>query len=179
MAVTTNFEETKQLLREAVNSPGFASENLIIQNQVTKTYMNLRVDNLARYQVIELGQEAASTTTGQVTEDPANRVIDVLIGVTGNNRVEYDQLTFAVPVDIRADLAEKGFMLGSKGTGANPTIALADVSMQYRFGPTDPWKNLAQASALKEVTVIQFAVDIADQTADSALPALIVIAQQV
>jgi|SRR5210317_853854 len=172
MATTVStFAIFQQLLTASVNKDSSL-------DTTAKMSMLTRLAELAREVSLVEDHSTVESVAGQVTADDANLSIEVATGATGNNRVTFVARTFMVPVTVAGTVADKGFMLGSTGTSANAAVAAADVSVQYRFSTTDPWKNFTQSSVLKGVTSIQFAADIADQGADAALPSLVFVATQ-
>jgi len=170
-AVTT-FGVFKGLLKDSVNK----NSSL---DAATKSSMLVRVEDLPRDERVVLNFDNVASLSGQVTVDDLAKSIEVAIGVTGNNRVEWDLMTFAVPVSIAGTLTADGFLPGNIGASANPPVAAADISMEYRLSSTDAWKTFDRNTVLEEVSSIQFAATIADQVASAALPGLVLIAQQV
>jgi hypothetical protein len=143
-----------------------------------KASMLTRLASMARQCGLVEDFSTVESSVGSVTVDAANKSIEVAIGATGTNRVVFTQRTWQVPMTVAGTLTATGFFTGNTGTSANAAVADADISMQYRFGANDTWKNFDKATVLSEVTVLQIAVDIADQVAATALPGIVLIATQ-
>lgn len=169
MSTVTTFAIFQQLLRRSIN----ADTSL---DSTTKASMLSRVDALVQRDLIVEDFSTVNSNTGDASVDEANRVIT--LGATNPSRVVFDLRQFTVPVTISGADTPKGFLTGNIGTGGDPEVDLADVSVQYRFSTTDTWKNLSQASLLKGVTAIQFAVDIVTQVAAASLPQLLFVPTQ-
>lgn len=146
-----------------------------------KSAMLTRIRELTKDKLIELDYSNVESTGGNVTVSALTRSIEVALGVVGNNRVIWKPMTVAVPLTVAGTLTALGFFTGNVGASAHAALVAADIGLQYRFGPSDPlWKRFDRNLVLDdEVTTIQFAVDIADQIANLALPTLIVPASQV
>ena len=172
MSGVTTFGIFQSLMTNAVNNDATLDE-------ATRASMLTRVAMLARLTDMSLRSDNVESTTGQVVVDESINEIGVLIGATGNNRVVFDAVQMTVPVDISGSAGERGFLVGHGGDGVNGLVAVSDITMQYRLGATDAWKAFTRSTSLKSVTYIQFAVDIADQIADAALPQMTVLAYQV
>jgi hypothetical protein len=161
----------KQLLTNAVNADASLDDT-------TRASMLARIADMTSDVALLLDFSNVSSVAGQVSLDELNRSIEVATGATGNNRVIWNQMTFAVPVDISGSRGERGFLPGHVGSSGNSPVDSADISLEYRFGATDPWKKFTRNSLLEDVTTVQFAAAIADQGADAALPTLNLIAEQ-
>lgn len=171
VSTVTTFAIFQQLLRDSVNKDPDLSAT-------TKASMLARIDDLPQKGQIVEDFSTYESFTGDITVDAANRSIEVGTTVSGNNRVIFAAHTFPVPATISGVDTLKGFHTGGVGTSPNPEVEAADLSVQYRFSSTDPWKNLAQASLLGGLTSIQFAVDIADQGSLAALPQIVFVPTQ-
>jgi hypothetical protein len=171
MSTVTTWAIFKQLLANSVN----ADTSL---DDTTRASILARIDDMTADVALLLDFSNVSSVAGQVSVDELNQSIEVASGATGNNRVIWNQMTFAVPVDISGTLGENGFLPGHIGSSGNPAVANADISLEYRFSATDPWKKFTRNSFLEDVTAIQFAAAIADQGADAALPTLNLVAEQ-
>lgn len=172
MSGVTTFGIFQSLLTNSVNSDATLDET-------TKASMLTRVSMLARITDMVLHSGNVESSVGQVTVDESINEITVLTGATGNNRVIFDAVQMTVPVDVNGGAGESGFLVGHGGDGVNSLVAVADITMQYRLSATDAWKAFTRSTSLKNVTYIQFAVDIADQGSDAALPQMTVLAYQV
>lgn len=161
----------KQLLTNAVNSD-------VSLDDTTRASMLARIADMTSDVALLLDYSNVVSVAGQVSLDELNRSIEVAIGATGNNRVIWNQVTFAVPVDISGGQGERGFLPGHVGSSGNSAVANADISLEYRFGATNSWKKFDRNSYLEDVTTIQFAAAIADQVGVVALPTLNLIAEQ-
>lgn len=171
MSTITTWAIFKQLLANAVN----ADTSL---DDTTRASILARIDDMTADVALLLDFSNVASVAGQVTVDELNQSIEVATGATGNNRVIWDQMTFAVPVDIPGTLGEYGFLPGHIGSSGNPAVANADISLEYRLSATDSWKKFTRNSFLEDVVSIQFAAAIADQGGDAALPTLNMVAEQ-
>lgn len=149
-------------------------------DSATKASIKTRVAYLAREQEIVLTEAGGFSFQGNCVDDIANRAIKVILGAPSTpNRVEFDPMIFSVPLRIEGNGGVRGFMPGASGASALPQVVTADITLQYRLAAADPWSNWDRNSLLPEVTWIQFAANIEDQLADSALPDLHVHAEQI
>jgi len=171
MSTVTTLAIFKQLLTKSVNADTTLDDT-------TRASMLARIDDMTEDVALLLDYSNVESVAGQVSVDELNRSIEVATGATGNNRVIWNAMTFSVPVDINGGLGERGFLPGHVGSSGNSPVANADISLEYRFGNTDPWKKFDRNSFLEDVTAIQFAASIADQAGDAALPTLNLIAEQ-
>lgn len=172
MAVETTFQVTQQLLKESLDTNTSLSS-------VVKTALKNRIDALPRDEARVLGVNEVESTQGSVTTDIPNGSVEVAIGALGTNRVEFDEQTFASPVTIRGSEGSPfGLLLGNTGESVNPAVATADITAQYRLSSTDTWKAWTRSTLIESTKTVQFAVNIADQVADSALPQLWFVAEQ-
>lgn len=171
MSTVTTLAIFKQLLTKSVNADTTLDDT-------TRASMLARIDDMTEDVALLLDYSNAESVAGQVSIDALNRSTEVASGATGNNRVIWNSMTFSVPVDISGGLGERGFLPGHVGSSGNLPVATADISLEYRFGTTDPWKKFDRYSLLEDVTTIQFAAAIADQVADAALPTLNLVAEQ-
>lgn len=169
-AVTT-FGVFKSLLTNAINNDSSL-------DAATRSSMLARINELPREVSIALGFDTAESVAGQVTVDDLAKSIEVASGATGNNRVEWTLMTFAIPLTISGTLGARGFLPGNVGVSPNPRVADADISVEYRFSATDTFKTFDRSTVLKEVTSIQFAARIADQGSDASLPGLVFVTEQ-
>lgn len=144
----------------------------------TKAAMKVRIQNIASEQEVVLDQSKVLSAQGNASEVPATRSIKVLLGAPVS-RVEFDPITYFVPVRVDGTHGVRGFLPGHAGASALPLVAQADLSIQYRLASSDAWAAFDRNTVLPEVTWIQFAVDIAQQLADSAVPALHIHAEQI
>lgn len=143
----------------------------------TKASLKTRAANLARQQDIVLDQSKLLSTSGQATEDIPNGAINV--GTPGVSGVEFDPMTFVIPLRVDGTKGVRGFLPGHVGTSANPLVDTTDITLKYRLASGDQYQKFDRTTVLDEVTWIQFAVDIVDPGILSALPALHVHAEQV
>jgi hypothetical protein len=171
MSTVTTLAIFKQLLTKSVNADTTLDDT-------TRASMLARIDDMTEDVALLLDYANAESVSGQVTLDELNRSIEVATGATGNNRVVWESMTFAVPVDISGGLGTQGFLPGHVGSSANSPVATADISLEYRFSATDPWKKFDRNVLLEDVTTIQFAAAIADQGSDAALPTINLIPEQ-
>lgn len=170
-AVTT-FGIFQALLNRAVN----ADASL---DSATRASMLVRIQDLARDVGVALDFSSVDSTGGLASVSEATRSIEVASGVTGANRVEWEPLTFSVPVVISGGAGTRGFLAGHVGASANAAVDSADISMQYRTGASEAWKAFDRNTVVDGASWIQFAANIADQVAAKALPALNLVARQV
>lgn len=179
MAIVTTFEAAKQLFLEAVNEPAFSTNNAIIKSGPTKAYLQLRIANLMRRDVISLDAAAVASVEGNVTLDTLEQAVEVATGAPVTpNRVTYAALAFAIPVRLLTSFGSKGFLVGAPGGSGATQIADADITLQYRFSAADPWKLLTRSTKLDEITAIQFALAIDDQIGNVSVPNLYIVVEQ-
>lgn len=180
MASVTTFDIFKSLLQTAVNEATSI-------DSATKASMITRITELAKQEIIDLTFATVDSAFGFVTVDEVNKSIEIAVGTPGTNRVEWDEMTWQVPRQIRGTkgtdggAGNGGFWLGEIGTSATAVkVPEADITVQYRLGASDGnWKNLDDTTVLDGVTAIIFAADIADQGgADAVLQALHIYAEQ-
>jgi hypothetical protein len=171
MSTVTTWAIFKQLLTNSVN----ADTSL---DDTTSASILARIADMTADVALLLDFSSVESVAGQVTLDELNRSIEVASGATGNNRVIWNLMTFAVPVDISGSLGTRGFLAGHVGSSVNSPVAEADITLEYRFSATDPWKKFDRNSLLEDVATIQFAAAIADQGSDAALPTLNLVAEQ-
>jgi hypothetical protein len=180
MAGVTTFDIFKSLLQTAVNEATSI-------DSATKASMTTRITELAKQEIVDLTYATVDSTGGFVTVDDANKSIEVAIGSPGTNRVEWDELTWQVPRQIRGTpgtdggAGNGGFWLGEIGTSVTAVkVPEADITLQYRLGTADAnWKNFDDTTILDGVTAIIFGADIADQPGAAAvLQALHIYAEQ-
>jgi len=169
-AVTT-FGVFKSLLTNSVSNDSSL-------DAATKASMLVRINDLPRDVRVVLDFSTVESFGGLVTVDDLAKSIEVAVGATGTNRIEWDLLIFAVPLAVSGTLTATGFLPGHVGASANAPVADADIAMEYRFSGTDVWKTFDRSTVLEGVTAIQFAAAIADQGGAAALPLLALIARQ-
>ncbi len=143
----------------------------------TKASMLTRINELARGIDLRLDISNVESVTGQAVKNEALNAIE--IGTPGTSRVEWNSMTFTVPVDIDGTAGEDGFLPGHGGDGADPLVTVADISLQYRLTAAGAWQAFRRTTLLKGVTFIQFAADVADPTLASVLPQINLVANQV
>lgn len=172
-STVTTFGVFKTLIQRSVE----LDANL---DTATKAAIRTRLQNLPQEQEIVLDQSKASSVGGNVSENTTTRSINVALGAPGSpNRVEFDAMSFFVPVRIEGTEGIGGFMPGHAGSSALPLVVQADITVQYRLASGDPWATFDRTTILDEVTWVQFAVVIAEQDANGSLPALHIHAEQV
>lgn len=171
MSTVTTWAIFKQLLTKSVNADTTLDDT-------TRASILARIDDMTSDLALLLDYSNVESVAGQVTLVALDKSIEVASGATGNNRVIWNTQLFAVPVDISGSLGEKGFLPGHVGSSSNSPVANADISLEYRFGTTDPWKKFDRNSLLEDVATIQFAAAIEDQGSDAALPTLNLVAEQ-
>lgn len=180
MAAVTTFDIFKSLLQTAVNEATSI-------DAATKASMTTRITELPKQEIVDLTFANVDSAFGFVTVDDTNKSIEVAIGTPGTNRVEWNEMTWQVPRQIRGTpgtdggAGNGGFWLGEIGTSATPAkVAEADITLQYRLGSADAkWKNFDDTTVLDGVTAIIFGADIADQGGAAAvLQALHIFAEQ-
>lgn len=171
-STVTTFAIFRSLLTRAINE----DESL---DDATRASILTRLTDMARAVPIVLDHRSVASTGGFVTVDELLKSIEVGTGVSGANRVEWDAISFVVPVTIAGTLTNRGWLPGHKGNSVNPATADTDVTLQYRLTSADPWAVFDRSTVLEEVTSIQFAATVADQVADTALTGLVLVAQQV
>lgn len=172
-STVTTFAIFKSLLTQSVA----ANPSL---DAATRAAMNTRISELANEDRIVLDQPKVQSVGGNVSEDTANGSINVALGVPGSpNRVEFDPLTYLVPVRVDGTKGIRGFLPGHAGTSVLPLVAQADISLQYRTSATAAWTNFDRTTVVDEVTWIQFAATIATQLANGSVPAINIHAEQV
>ena len=171
MATTTTFAIFQSLLRESVNKD-------TALDSATKAAMLARIDDLPRDVEVIFDFDNVDSTYGSVTVDQANKSIELAVGVLGTNRVEWEMMTFSVPVTISGVKTAIGAFMGNAGTSASALVSDTDLSFQYRTGASDSWKNFDKSTVLETVTSLQIAVNIADQVGVTALPGVVFIAKQ-
>lgn len=169
-AVTT-FGVFKSLLTNSINNDASLSA-------AVKSSMLARVNELPREVSLLQDFSNVDSTGGLVTVNNLTKSIEVAVGATGTNRVEWEMATFAVPTRISGTLSSSGFLPGHGGASPNALTALADIALQYRFSSTDAWKAFNRNTVLEGVTQIQFSAAIADQVGATALPGIVLVAQQ-
>ncbi len=147
-------------------------------DSATKAAMKSRVAQLARQQDIVLDQAKALAASGNASESAADRTL-LMSGVAGTGRVEFDPMTFTVPLRVTGTFGPRGFLMGTSGTSVVAQIVATALSLQYRTATGDAWSNFDRSTVLDEVTWIQFAVDISTQVAPVSVPALHIHADQV
>ncbi len=147
-------------------------------DSATKAALKTRAQNLARQQDIVLDQPKALSASGNASELVADRAI-IMAGVAGTGRVEFDPMTFTIPLRVTGTFGPRGFLMGTSGTSAVAQIVATALSLQYRTASADAWSNFDRSTVLDEVTWIQFAVDIGTQGAAASVPALHIHADQV
>lgn len=172
MSSVTTFGIFKSLLTKAVTADASLDAG-------TRASMLSRINELARRDHLLLDHSNVESTAGNVAVNAAASAIEVTLGAVGNNRVQWSARSFVVPVDIDGTLGERGFLPGHGGQSALPLIALADISLLYRTSSTGVWQPFVRNTLLREVSWIQFAANIADQLANSALPQVNMILFQV
>lgn len=170
--MNTTFGIFQSLLTNSVNTDATL-------DAATKASMLTRITQLARGVPLLLDFSNVESSAGSVSIDDAAGSIEVAIGVLGTNRVVWDPQQFTVPVDIDGGAGERGFLPGHGGESANPLVALADISLQYRLATGDTWKPFTRNTRLSGVSWFQLAADIADQVAASAVPQVNLIAVQI
>ena len=172
MALDTTFEIFQQLLKDAID----ASTTLTATLKVT---MKLRVDEMSQDQAIALTSGNVESQAGNVSLDLANSAILVASGVPGTpNRVIWDLMTFGTPVRIVGADGPFGALLGHLGEAAVAAVPNADMSLQYRLTSTGAWINFTRNTIVGETSSIQFALDMADAVAPTAVPQLFLLAEQ-
>lgn len=144
----------------------------------TKASIMTRLQNLPREQEVVLDQGKALSVTGNATENVVTRSIDIS-AVTGTSRVEYDPMQFFVPLRIDGTKGIGGFMPGHAGTSVRALVAQEDLSIQYKLASSDPWSDFDRSTVLDEVTWVQFAANVATQSAIGSVPAIHIHAEQV
>lgn len=144
----------------------------------TKAAMKTRIQNIASEQEIVLDQPRVLSAQGNASENAAKRSIDVLLGAPAS-RVEFDPITYFVPVRVDGTHGVGGFLPGHAGASALPLVAQDEITLQYRLAASDPWADFDRSTVLPEVTWIQFAANIAQLLANSSVPAIHVHAEQV
>jgi len=171
MSTVTTLAIFKQLLTKSVNADTTLDDT-------TRASILARIDDMTSDVALLLDFSTVESVSGQASVDELNRSIEVAAGATGNNRVVWDAMTFAVPVDISGGLGTQGFLPGHVGSSGNSPVATSDITLEYRSSTTDNWKKFDRNSFLEDVTAIQFAAAIADQVGDAALPTINLIAEQ-
>ena len=167
-AIDTSFEVFKQLLAESVDSNANLSSTL-------KASLKVMVDGMPRQSLVLLEASNVDTAAGNVSFDPANDLMEVASGTPATpNRIEWNAVTFSVPHTLETAIGVGPIpaSLGNVGGSTLSPVASSDLSMQYRLSTTDPWVAVTRTTILRDVTWIQFAVEIADQTANVAVPKL-------
>lgn len=170
-STVTNFAVTQSLLSQSIDSNSYL-------DAATKAALKTRVANLAKQQDIVLDQSKVLSTTGGCAENVPNRVVTVNTGA-GPNRVEFDPMTFLVPLRVDGTKGVGGFLPGTIGTSQLPQVAAEDITLQFRLAASDAFQDFDKSTVLDEVTWIQFAANVAVQLALSALPVINVHAEQV
>lgn len=149
-------------------------------DSATKASMKTRVANLAREQEIVLDWSRSNSVSGNVSENAVSRSIDVATGSPATpNRVEFDAIQFFVPVNVDGTHGVRGFLPGHAGTSVATLVDQGDMTLQYRLAASDPWSTFDRTSLLRDVTWIQFACNIANQSGATTLPAIHIHAEQV
>lgn len=163
MSGVTTFGIFQSLLNRAVTADASLDE-------VTRASMLTRVAELARGVQLRLDHSNVESAQGLASVDAANN--GIAIGTGGTSRVEWDSRTFTVPVDIDGTAGEAGFLPGHGGDSGDPLVTVADISLQYRLSSAGAWQAFKRTTFLRNVEFVQFAADIADPGAPSALPQL-------
>ena len=168
MAVQTTFSMFQQLLRNAINNDSTLESTL-------KAALLLRVDYLPRDEHHVMGASDVNAISGGTVDEVTD---SILVPDAATAEITYDMITFGTPVTIRGTMAGIGLLLGHGGQGANPLVAEADITLQYRESESDAWKAFGRTVVLEDISTVQFKATVAVQTGDHDMPQLHVIPEQ-
>jgi hypothetical protein len=173
MACETTYQVFQQLLKEAIDGSTTLSSTV-------KASLKNRVDAMPRREDRVLGVNEAESAQGNASLDTPNGSIEVALGVPGSpNRVEFKLVTFLTPVRIQGSDGSIGLLVGHVSESANAPVDTSDITAQYRLSATDTWKAWSRTTVIQSTKSVQFAVNVANQLADVALPQLWYLAEQI